>query len=159
MLSWVYWLVLAVVVCFSAVLFFGAPYLPTLKGQTKAAFGLLDLKPGQRLLELGSGDGRVLVAAARAGYVAVGIELNPILFVYSWLRLLPYGKRATVKWGNFWNMKWPPADAVFVFLLNPYMKQLDKRMQKYKKPLASVAFEIPGKKHSAERSGVFLYKY
>jgi hypothetical protein len=44
---------IAVVMFFGFVILFGAPYLPTLKPQTNAALDLLDLKPGQTLLELG----------------------------------------------------------------------------------------------------------
>ena len=37
---------------------FGPPYLPTLAPNLKTALDLLDLKSGQTVLDLGSGDGR-----------------------------------------------------------------------------------------------------
>ena len=147
------------VLAFGLVLFVGAPYLPTLRPQVETAFELLALRPGQTVLELGCGDGKVLLAAAQAGYKAVGIELNPILAFISWLRTVRYRKQVRVVWGNYWRMRWPEADGVFVFLLDSFMPKLDTHMQQYKKPLVSVAFQVPGRRADAEKNGVFLYNY
>ena len=147
------------VVTFGGVLLVGAPYLPTLKGQTQVALELLDLKPGQTLLELGSGDGTVLIAAARAGLSVVGIELNPFLVVISWLRTRKYRRQVRIIWGDFWRVEWPPCDGVFAFLLDRFMPKLDERMREVKKPLVSFAFKVPGREATAEKSSVYLYKY
>ncbi len=144
---------------FAFVVFYGAPYLPTLKPQIDAAFELLKLKPGKTLLELGSGDGKVLLAAAQAGYCAVGIELNPILVLISLWRTRKHRKQVKVIWGNFWRVAWPQADAVFVFLLDRYMPKLDEQMHTYGGPLASVAFKVPHQQIANEKQGVYLYYY
>ncbi len=149
-------------VLFTFVVVFGAPYLPTLKKNVKPAIKLIDLKPGQTLLELGSGDGRVLIAAAEAGLNVIGYELNPILFVYSWIKTRKYRKQIKVILGNYWNKKWPEADGIFVFLLNRYMEKLNtKIIQDYDKPikLVSFAFKIPTRVEDKETRGLFLYKY
>jgi hypothetical protein len=159
------WFELAVciiVICFSAVLLFGAPYVPTLKPQVEIALKLADLKPGQTLLELGCGDGKVLVAAARQGLQAVGYELNPLLCAVAWLRTLRYRRQVKVVWGDFWRKPWPPAEGIFTFLLPKSMDKLDKKVVQYgKKPLklVSFAFQIPGKRPQTEQGGVYLYLY
>lgn len=153
---------LLVFVAFAFVLGFGAPYLPTLSPQVNAALKLADLKEGQTLLELGSGDGRVLFAAAEKGYKAIGYELNPLLVIYSKLRARKYRGRVKVRWGNFWTRKWPKADAIFVFLLDNYMTKLDNKItQEYSRPvkLVSFAFTIPEKAPAKELDGVYLYTY
>ena len=147
------------VLAFGLVLLVGAPYLPTLRPQVETAFELLALRPGQTVLELGCGDGKVLVAAAEAGYKVVGIELNPILALVAWARTRKYKGAVRVLWGNYWRMSWPKADGVFVFLLDSYMPKLNERMQQYKKPLASVTFKIPNRPIAKEKDGVFLYEY
>lgn len=155
-------LFLILILLFGFVVLFGAPYLPTLTRQTEAAFELLDLKPGQTLIELGSGDGKVLVAAAKRGISAVGYELNPLLVLISIGMTWRYRDKVKVIWGNFWWHKWPEADAIFTFLLPRYMKKLDKKITQYKhKPvkLVSFAFSIPGKKVVAQREGLFVYEY
>ncbi|HEY4161373.1 MAG TPA: hypothetical protein VGM08_04905 [Candidatus Saccharimonadales bacterium] len=156
---WLFALFFVLVLAFGGVLLRGAPYLPTLDAQGRAALELLDLKKGQTLLELGSGDGKMLVLAAQGGLNAVGIELNPFLVAVSWLRTRRYRKQVRIIWGDFWRVSWPPCDGVFVFLLNPFMPKLEARMRTIKKPLASVAFKIPGRKPSTEKAGVFLYRF
>lgn len=150
---------LALVLCFGAVIVVGAPYVPTLRPQIEAAFALLDLQPGDTVLELGCGDGKVLVWAAEHGYRAVGIELNPVLAFVAWARTRHYGENIRVRWGNYWLLPWPQADAVYVFLGDAFMKRLDARMQTYGGRLASVAFRVPDKAVTAEQNGVFLYDY
>ena len=145
------------------VVFFGPPYVPTMRRNMSAALDLMDLKPGQTLLDLGSGDGRVLVAAARRGLNAVGVELSPMLVAVSWLRTRRYRKQIRIIWGNYFLVKWPEADAIFTFMIPRQMAALDRRVEKWRgvRPvrLASFAFRIPGKKPSAIRKGVFLYEY
>lgn len=153
----------AIVLLFGFVVFYGAPYLPTLGQQTETALDLLDLKKGQTLLELGSGDGRVLIAAAERGIMAIGYEINPILVIISTLRTRKYGNNVRIVWGNFWHKQWPPTDGVFVFLLDKYMNKLDKLIiQKYTTKsvkLVSFAFKIPGKKPTKSKQGLYLYTY
>jgi 16S rRNA A1518/A1519 N6-dimethyltransferase RsmA/KsgA/DIM1 with predicted DNA glycosylase/AP lyase activity len=152
-------IVLVLILTFGGVILRGAPYLPTLDAQARASLDLLQLKPGQTLLELGSGDGKVLVVAAQAGLNVVGVELNPFLVIVSWLRTRRYRKQVRIIWGDFWLVEWPECDAVFAFLLKQFMPKLDKRMQVIKKPLVSFAFQIPNRKAAAEKAGVFLYEY
>jgi SAM-dependent methyltransferase len=156
------WLIVVGVVglfSFAAVLLVGAPYLPTLRPQVLTGLDLLHLKKGQTVLELGCGDGRVLLEAARRGHKAVGIELNPLLFTLAWLRTWPYRSDVRVIWGDMWQVTWPEADGVYTFLLDRFMPRLDRRMRTYKKPLVSVAFQVRGLKPDKASNGVFLYRY
>lgn len=150
------------VLLFGFVIAFGAPYLPTLRPQITTALDMLDLKEGQTLIELGSGDGRVMVAAAERGLRVIGYELNPLLVLYSWLITRKYRGRVQVKWGNFWSHTLPQADGVFVFLLQKYMKRLDTKItQEIGKPvkLVSFGFYIPDRKPVQEQDGLYLYLY
>jgi SAM-dependent methyltransferase len=151
-----------VVLLFGFVLLFGAPYLPVLRPQLVAALELADLSPGQHLLELGCGDGRVLIAAAERGIIVTGYELNPVLAFVAWVRTRKYRKQVKVIWGNFWRKPFPNADGIFVFLLPKYMSKLDKKIiQEISKPvkLVSFAFRVEGKPITKQKSGVFLYVY
>lgn len=127
-MSFLYYILLGLVLTFGLVVFVGAPYLPTLKPGVEEAIRLTGLKRGQTLLELGSGDGRVLLAAAKQGIHATGYELNPILVVWSKLITWRYRRLVVVKWGNYWLAKWPETDAIYVFLLQKYMKKLDNKI-------------------------------
>lgn len=153
---------LLLIVCFGGVLLFGAPYLPTMKPQIKAALELADLKPGDTLIELGSGDGKVLLAAAKQGINVVGYELNPLLYLISYLRTRRSHNNVRIIWGDFWKKDWPQHQAIFTFLLPKYMLKLNKKViQSKHKPvkLVSFAFEIPDRPAENVRDGVFLYLY
>lgn len=151
----------APILLFGLIVLFGPPYLPTRKRQIKAALDLLDLKPGQTLLELGSGDGRVMLAAARLGLKVVGIELNPLLVIVARLRLWRYRRQARVIWGGYFSARWPRADGIFTFMIQRHMQKLDSRIKKQHMAvrLASFAFYIPGKAPAKKKHGVFLYEY
>jgi SAM-dependent methyltransferase len=152
---------LALILANGLVLFYGAPYLPSLKPHTKAAFDLLGLKTGQTVYDLGCGDGRFLKAAAQRRYKAVGYELNPFMFAYAWLATRRYRNLVKVRYGNFWQADISEADAIYVFLLDKYMKQLDVKILTSGKhlKLASHSFKIPGKPIAAHKYGIYLYKY
>lgn len=152
----------ALVLLFGLIVVFGPPYLPTKRRQIEAALDLLDLEPGQTLLELGSGDGRVMRAAARRGLKVIGIELNPLLVAVSHILLWQYRRQVRVVWGNYFSAKWPQADGIFTFMIQRQMSALDAHIKKHaRKPvrLASFAFYIPGKTPVKKKHGVFLYDY
>lgn len=161
-MNWLFLVGFAVIMLFSFVILFGAPFLPTLSSRKAEAMDLLDLKAGQTMLELGSGDGRILRVAAERGIYAIGYELNPLLVIWSKIINWKYRKYITVHWGNYWHHKLPITDGMYVFLLNPFMEKLDKKItQEITKNLkvVSFAFAIPGKKPSKELNGLLLYKY
>lgn len=152
----------SLVFIFGFVILVGAPYLPTLSAQKKYALDLLDLKPGDTMLELGCGDGRILVEAAQRGVRCIGYEINPILVLTAFWKTRKYRKLVTIRLQNYWGVRLPEADAIFVFLLPKYMSKLNNKIiQEFSKPvkLMSVAFEIPEKKPKRQEKGLFLYLY
>jgi SAM-dependent methyltransferase len=162
MLFWILFIFFILFMIFNFVVIFGAPYLPTLKPQIQAGLKLLDLQPGQTMLELGCGDGRVLKAAAEQGIKCIGYELNPILVLIARYNTRKYKDLVTIHWGDYWKAPWPRTDGIFVFLLKKYMKQLDTRIVQWyssEVKLVSYAFKIPGREPSKELDGLYLYEY
>lgn len=151
------------ILLFGFVVWFGAPYLPTLHRQAGQALDLLDLQPGQTLLELGCGDGRIMRAAAQRGWQVVGYELNPLLALIAWLVTWRYRRQVKVVWGNYWRQAWPPADGIFVFLLDKYMARLNNKIIQqqtgHRVKLVSYAFRIPGRKPTKVSGPLFRYDY
>lgn len=158
----IWWIILILAWPFAIVIIFGAPYLPTRKNTAELALKLLNLKPGELLVDIGSGDGSVLLVAARSGLRGVGYELNPLLYVISVVRLWRYRSSVKIHFGDFWQMKWPQdMDGLYVFLHTRFMLRLDKKLKRHNKKVCVVSytFKIPGKKIIKESEALFLYEY
>lgn len=162
----IFWLLAGLLlVLFGLVVFRGAPYVPTHKAAVAKALDLLKLKQGSVVVDLGSGDGVFLKAAAKRGLRAVGYEINPLLCVVAWLRCLPVRGNVQIKLRDFWLTPLPPkTSAVFIFLAGPHMKRfaryLKKVMAKRNKPLTVVSygFMVPGLKPYRQEDGLYFYK-
>ncbi len=151
------------IVTYALVLPFGAPFLPTLSKQVVQALDVLELSAGQKFVDLGCGDGRLLAEAASRGLNCVGYELNPFLAAYAWLRTRRFGRRVKIKMSSFWRADISSADGVFVFLITHHMARFDRYMSKQAKNhtirVVSHAFKIPKKKPTAKKGAMYLYVY
>lgn len=140
----------------------GAPYLPILRRDQETVLDLLALKPGQSLADLGSGDGRLLIAAARRQIRSIGYEINPVLFLISKITTWPYRELITIKLANFWTATIPKTDAIFVFLIERYMSKLDAKLQaEITEPtkLVSFVFEVPNRASVRSTKNAWVYQY
>ena len=158
---WILYTAIVLIFVFGMAIFFGAPFLPTLRAQTSVALDLLNLKAGQTLLELGSGDGRILREAAKRGIKVTGYEINPLLVLYSKIRCRKFGQLVTIVWGNYWKQTLPPADGIYVFLLDRYMSKLDtKIIKEMTQPVkvVSLAFAFPNRTPIKTQKGLMLYE-
>jgi precorrin-6B methylase 2 len=55
-----------------------APYVPTPEDVVERMLDLAEVKPGDVVYDLGCGDGRIPIAAAKRGARGVGIDIDPI---------------------------------------------------------------------------------
>jgi len=140
----------------------GSPYVRTHKKPLIAAFELLNLKPGEKLVDLGCGDGAVLLEAARRGLRAEGWEINPFLWAVCHWRIRKFKGAAKVHLGNMWRARLPAdTKAVFIFLDARFLPRFDKKMRsaRAKAAVVSYAYRIPNKKIIKSRQGMHLYRY
>lgn len=59
------------------------PFVTTPAGVTEAMMDIASVKAGDHLIDLGSGDGRIVIAAARRGATALGVDIDPKLVAES----------------------------------------------------------------------------
>lgn len=104
--------------------FIGAPYAPTRAIVVKKAFAFMNIGVKDVVVDLGVGDGKILLASAGRGARAWGYELSPILWLIAWLRSLPWRGRVKVKYGNFYRHSLADATIVFAFLMPDKMPRL-----------------------------------
>ncbi len=143
--------------------FFGAPFVPTDEQRVSAMLALAELKPGEKLYDLGSGDGRIVIAAARAGAYAEGWEISPYLWLYStWqIRRQGLGDRARIHLGSYWEEKFNDADVVTLFLITQQMGRMQGKLQDELRlggRVVSYAFKFPHWQHERKDRGLFLYR-
>ena len=159
------WIVCGLFFLFALFAFTGAPYVPTLRSEAEKVFKkLYRLGRKDLVVDLGSGDGTVLLAAAKCGAKVYGIELNPILVLISRFRLRKF-KHARVDLGNIFNCKFPTETTV-VYLFGEdrdimkFAKKIRDESARLKKPLfvISQGFEIPGLVAQKTERAFFLYK-
>ena len=97
-----------------------APYYPTPETIVVKMLELGGLKPGEKMFDLGSGDGRIVIAAAQKFHAeAVGVELDKDLCRQSLERIRKLGleKTAQIVNGDILKQDYSSADLITVYLL------------------------------------------
>ena len=119
----------------------GGVWSPTSMKRVRAMLRLADLKPGELLYDLGAGDGRVILTAAREfGARSVGVEIDPLRYYLCRARiaLSGVGKRSTMRWANFFDVDLRDADVVTFFLSQAAADRLSKKLREELKPGARI---------------------
>ena len=115
-----------------------APYYPTPETIVQKMLQLGGLKAGEKMFDLGSGDGRIVIMAAQKFHAeAVGIELDKDLCKQSLAKIQKLGleKNAHIINGDLLKQNYSSADLVTVYLLpesidNKVQPVLDKQLKK-----------------------------
>jgi SAM-dependent methyltransferase len=109
----------------------GAPWLPTPRRKVKRMLELAELQPDELLYDLGCGDGRVIIMAARKFNArAVGIELDPLRYLWCQMlvSLLGLRGRVDILYGNFFKYDLSRADVVTCYLLQSTNDRLEEKL-------------------------------
>ncbi len=141
----VLWIIGGLVVILGINVFFGAPYVPSLRRDVRRLFDDgHPLRSSDVLLDIGSGDGVVLREVSRRGARAVGYEIHPIFVGIS--RLLSLGdSRVRVKWADAWRTPFPDdVTVVYVFAVGRDGKRLlrtiQRETQRLNRPLTVICY-------------------
>lgn len=106
-------------------------YVPTPMPTVRRMLDMASVGPDDHLVDLGSGDGRILITAARTYGVrsALGIELDPWLVQYSIAQALEAGVADRVKFveADLFESDFANADVVTMYLL----PELNLRLRPY----------------------------
>jgi precorrin-6B methylase 2 len=98
----------------------GAPWAPTSLDRVDRMLRLADVEPGQTVVDLGAGDGRIVIRAARRyGAHGIGVEIDPLRWLMATLAIRTLGLRgqARVVRGNMFSYDLGQADVVTLYLL------------------------------------------
>ena len=142
---------------------FGASYEPSRKRVVKQMISFA--KPGKqnKLAELGSGDGKIVIEFAKMGVESHGYEINPILVLWSRYKIkkLKLQDKAFIHWKNFWKEDLSKFDIITIFQFKHLMKPLEKKLKKELKKdsiILSNIWKFPNLKPIKESNKVYMYK-
>ena len=141
----------------------GAIYVPLNQRTLAVLLELVPPRPGLRVADLGSGDGRIVAAFARSKARAVGFENNPLLYLWSIWRIRREGlqQHARIRWVSFWGQDLSGFYVVVVFGMTHIMDRLARKLRAELKPgtrVVSCLFQFKDLDLSAARNGVWVYR-
>ena len=145
---------------------YGLPPVPTKPERIQKALKLAGLHPNEVLYDLGAGDGRVLLIAARDfGAKAVGLEIGPVQCALMWLRAKAsgLGNRIQIRWENFYKADLKDADVLYVYATSKELAQLAPHLETQTKTgarLVSISADFSEWEPSRfdERDLIFIYE-
>lgn len=143
----------------------GEVWVPTSIDVVRSMLELGDVQEGDLVIDLGSGDGRIIMTAARDYKArAIGIEADPIRLVWSrsMIRLKGLSERVKVLWDNFLNKDLGEATVVTVYQNQEINRKLRPKFEKELKPGTRVishvfTFDIWEPKKVDKKSHIYLY--
>jgi predicted RNA methylase len=124
---------------------------------------LAEVGPEDLLYDLGCGDGRMIVTAVRRyGARAVGIEIDPLRYLWCQVLITILGLRNRVKiiFGNFFKQDLSDADVVTCYLLQDTNEKLEVKLKQELRSgtrVVSNDFTFPGLSKVRQQGEARLY--
>ena len=141
---------------------FGAIYFPTTSHNVAVIKKFADIHPADNIADLGSGDGRIVIALAKAGAEAHGYEINPLLVIHSReaIRKAGLNGKAIIHRQSFWKANFSPYDTVIVYGFPHIMRPLEKKFLRELAPgtkVISNVYQFPHLTEVKSENKVRLY--
>lgn len=140
----------------------GAIYYPSKDKVVDQMLKLAKVTKKDTVIDIGSGDGRILIAAAKLGAKAIGYEINPLLVKKSRQLIKEAGleKLAIVYSKSFWKADLNKATVITIYLFSEFMNRLQKSIEKkIDHPVRVVANDYPFNKKKADKTFKKIYLY
>ncbi|MCL5090535.1 MAG: hypothetical protein M1514_00850, partial [Patescibacteria group bacterium] len=125
---------------------------------------LAHVLPGEKVADLGSGDGRIVIELARLGAEAHGFEIEPKLALEAMKKIEEeegFLGKAYIHLQDFFLADLSDYDLITGYWITSFMEPLEKKLQSELKPGARVVsnyFTFPNWKPEGEKGSVYVYK-
>lgn len=135
---------------------YDVPYVPTPEPVVDAMLDMAQVGPADTVIDLGSGDGRITIAAARKGATASGVEIDATLVERARRNAALYGlqERARFSNANLFDVPLRQASVVTMYLLPRINMALRPRLLTELKPgtrIVTHAFDLGDWRADGER--------
>jgi hypothetical protein len=142
---------------------FGASYEGSKPDVIQKMIKYSKAKKDDKIADLGSGDGRIVIAFAEKGIEAHGYEVNPLLVLWSRRKIKQKGleKKAFIHWQNFWNVDLSKFNVINVFQISFIMKKLESKLERELPAGARIisnTWEFPSMVCLEKDNDVFVYQ-
>lgn len=138
------------------------PYVPTPDKVVEHMLDMVDVQPSDYVIDLGSGDGRIVIAAAKRGASGHGIDLDPKRVKEARRNAITNGVDKQIMFikGNIFNTDFSKASVITMYLLPSVNKKLRPELLNRLEPgtkIVSHSFDMgkwkPDKKEVVEIAG------
>jgi SAM-dependent methyltransferase len=124
-------------------------YEPTPRGVVETMLDMAAVRPGDVVYDLGCGDARIVVAAARRGASGIGIEIDPRLVEWAQANVLAerVGDKVAIRNQDLFLTDLSPASVIALYILPEMNRRLRPILWRDLKVGARVVangFEVPG---------------
>lgn len=140
----------------------GTPYAPIGKEKLDDMLDLLALKKNEKAIDIGAGDGRIVIAMAKKGAEATGIEINPVLVFLAKKNIKQHSvqKNARVLLHDMYRHDYTKYDALTIYATDIVLRNLEEKLLQELHPKARVVtnyFTFPNWKPKKTKNKTYLY--
>lgn len=144
--------------------YLGGPWVPSERDDVRQMLSLANIQPGESVVDLGAGDGRILFLAARGyGARAIGVEISPLRWALIWIKTRMFGlqQQVQVKLGNLYKADLRQADVVMLYLMPGAVEKLQTKLERELKPgsrVVSNSYPVGDWPFVTRRGFIYLYQ-
>jgi cyclopropane fatty-acyl-phospholipid synthase-like methyltransferase len=153
-------IVLAICLIF---LYQGPPFVPSSDAKLQLMIRAVSQNKTTKVLDMGCGNGKLVIALTQLGYTVDGVELNPWLVLRARrnIKKLRLSNQAHIYWGSFWSFDVSSYDTVVLYVIAHIMPRLESKLTKELRPGARIIsnyFTFPGLKPINSSGSVHTYE-
>ena len=138
------------------------PFVTTSSDTVKTLIDIVEITPGMKVIDLGSGDGRVILEFGKRKASVEGYEIKPELVERTLQRIHDAHLEEVVHVFNtsFWDVDLSQFDIIYLYGMQSILGRLEQKLDKEMKPGAvfiSNIFRLPHWKVKKTKNNVHLY--
>lgn len=139
------------------------PFLPSSKLEINNILSIHNFKKSDNIVDLGSGDARILIRLAKLGVKSVGYETKPLLVFYSraLIRVKGYSDMIIIHRKNYLNEDLSKHNVFIIYGIARIMPKLESKLLNEAEKGAVVIcnkFTFPKTKHAKNIDSTYLYR-
>jgi ribosomal protein L11 methylase PrmA len=117
----------------------GAQFVPSDDKSTQQIIGMVQKYKPKKILDLGSGDGKLVLAIGNEGFKIDGVEIDPVLGLHSRKAIRKAGlTKSHIYLGNMWTFDISEYDMIVVYIVERLIPRLEEKLRAEMKPGAYI---------------------